>query len=51
MTSEGGLTTLYYFTDGDDGGISTGSLVQDNNGNFYGTTSDGGSAGYGTIFR
>jgi uncharacterized repeat protein (TIGR03803 family) len=41
---------LYGFTGGNDGGNSIGNLVLDTNGNLYGTTSAGGSAGVGVIF-
>jgi uncharacterized repeat protein (TIGR03803 family) len=38
-------TELYDFTGGSDGGAPYSNLVQDANGNFYGTTSAGGSTG------
>jgi uncharacterized repeat protein (TIGR03803 family) len=46
------LTTLYAFggTNGD-GGTPEAGLVQDGDGNFYGTTVGGGANGYGTVFR
>ncbi len=45
------LTTLYSFN-GPDGANPAGGLVQDTNGNFYGTTSDNGfTSQYGTAFR
>ena len=44
------LTTLYSFTGGTSGEYLFGALVQDSEGNFYGTTEYGGSSGYGTIF-
>jgi uncharacterized repeat protein (TIGR03803 family) len=52
MTPQGVLTTLYSFcsqascTDGADPG---GGLVEGTNGNFYGTTSEGGTNGSGTL--
>jgi uncharacterized repeat protein (TIGR03803 family) len=59
ITPTGTLTTLYNFCsvvgnglclDGED---PVGALVQDTNGNFYGTTYHGGSSpnGYGTVFK
>ena len=50
-TLSGAVTTLYTFADGATGGNPYGSLVQVINGNFYGTTADGGTNGYGTLFR
>jgi uncharacterized repeat protein (TIGR03803 family) len=48
-------TTLYDFTGGADGEFPTnGSLILDNQGRLYGTTSGGvtsGSSGYGTVYR
>jgi uncharacterized repeat protein (TIGR03803 family) len=42
---------LYSFTDGVDGGYPAAPLVFDSNGNLYGTTSNGGANGYGTVFE
>jgi uncharacterized repeat protein (TIGR03803 family) len=42
---------LYSFTGGDDGAYPNGSLLQDNLGDFYGTTREGGSSGLGTVFE
>jgi uncharacterized repeat protein (TIGR03803 family) len=53
ITPGGSLTTLYSFCpqsgcpDGDD---PRGTLVQDTNGNLYGTTFAGGANGFGTVF-
>jgi uncharacterized repeat protein (TIGR03803 family) len=44
------LSTLYTFTGGMDGGTPNG-LMQETNGNFYGTTQTGGSNNSGTIFQ
>lgn len=43
-------TVLYTFT-GPDGSSPTGALVRDGNGNFYGTTTQGGAFGHGTVFE
>jgi uncharacterized repeat protein (TIGR03803 family) len=54
VTTAGKLTTLYNFcskADCTDGESPDGALVQASNGNFYGTTTDGGAKNYGTIFE
>jgi uncharacterized repeat protein (TIGR03803 family) len=51
MGLNGGLTTLYNFTVGTNGANPYGRLVQGTNGNFYGTTFQGGKNGDGTLFR
>ena len=52
MTPAGVLTTLYSFTgSGTDGTNPEANLIQGSDGNFYGTTANGGSSGDGTIFR
>jgi uncharacterized repeat protein (TIGR03803 family) len=43
LTPAGVLTTLYSFTNGNDGGNPVAQLVQGGDGNFYGTTSSGGT--------
>ena len=50
MTPTGVLTTLHLFsyTDGANPGAT---LIQASDGNFYGTTSGGGTPGPGTIFK
>jgi uncharacterized repeat protein (TIGR03803 family) len=50
ITPGGALTTLHSFDD-TDGAYPYGGVVQATNGNFYGTTSDGGDSGYGTVFQ
>jgi len=53
ITPEGSLTTLYSFcaqTNCTDGS-NPGGLIQATDGNFYGTTSSGGTPGYGTVFQ
>ena len=52
ITSQGRLTTLYGFcaqADCADGSYPS-SLIQATDDNFYGTTSEGGAYGYGTVF-
>ena len=55
ITPGGTLTTLYSFcsqTNCTDGANPDAGLVQAANGNFYGTTQDGGTNGdYGTVFK
>jgi uncharacterized repeat protein (TIGR03803 family) len=50
-TPDGVETDLYTFSGGNDGGAPQSSLIADNNGNLYGTTSGGGAHGRGTVFR
>ena len=51
ITPGGVLTTLHNFTGtGTDGEVPQSALVQGSDGNFYGTTSGGGSNSDGTIF-
>ncbi len=45
------LRSSYDFTGGSDGANPMGSVVLDASGNVYGTTSSGGSHGYGVIFE
>jgi uncharacterized repeat protein (TIGR03803 family) len=49
--TNGGLTSLYSFTGGNDGANPQAALVQGSDGNFYGTTVNGGTDGYGTVFQ
>ena len=51
ISSNGALTTLVSFTNGLDGGYPYSSLIQAGDGNFYGTTLEGGLTGGGTAFR
>jgi uncharacterized repeat protein (TIGR03803 family) len=44
-------TVLYNFTGGTDGSNPFARVVLDNNGNLYGTTSQGGAAGQGVVFK
>jgi uncharacterized protein (TIGR03437 family) len=45
------VTTLYTFTGKGDGSGASAGLVQATDGNFYGTTLDGGAASNGSVFR
>jgi uncharacterized repeat protein (TIGR03803 family) len=54
MTLRGTLTTLYSFcslSNCTDGQGPYGTLVQGANGDFYGTTEEGGANGFGTVFK
>jgi uncharacterized repeat protein (TIGR03803 family) len=52
MTPDGRLTTLYSFTGGNDGAHPVGGLLQTgSDGNFYGTTLQGGANNLGCVFR
>jgi len=56
ISTAGKLETLFHFCVADDGSCTDGAivhggLVQAANSLFYGTTEQGGSAGYGTIFK
>jgi uncharacterized repeat protein (TIGR03803 family) len=51
ISATGALTSLYSFTGGKDGGYPSAALVQGSDGNFFGTTSEGGTNGAGTVFK
>ena len=51
VTSSGTETVLYSFGNSSDGDFPTDALVQGSDGNFYGTTTNGGSRNAGTVFR
>ena len=51
MTLSGGFGAIYSFTDGTTGAYPYARLAQGTNGNFYGATEQGGTNGYGTLFR
>jgi uncharacterized repeat protein (TIGR03803 family) len=45
------FTTLHRFSGGTDGGVPESRLIFDQSGNLYGTTSQGGTYGYGVAFK
>src|SRR5215469_797220 len=51
VATDGTETVLYSFTDGSDGAYPSSTLVSDKTGNLYGTASDGGANGNGTVFE
>ena len=51
MTSAGAVTVLHSFAGAADGSTPLAGLIQTEDGNFYGTTSLGGSANLGTVFK
>ena len=50
ITPKGTLTTLHIF-DNTDGTLPAGTMVQGTDGDFYGTTFEGGVNSYGTVFK
>ena len=51
ISTNGALTSLYSFTGGNDGKAPLGALVQGSDGDFYGTTANGGTHNWGTVFK
>lgn len=51
VDSTGAETVLYTFSGGADGRYPFAGVVMDSSGNLYGTTINGGSAGYGVAFK
>lgn len=51
LSPSGAVTTVYSFTGGNDGSHPSADLIQSSDGNFYGTTSQGGAYNAGTVFR
>src|SRR5208282_5784571 len=50
LSPDGTFTNLYKFSGGNDGGFPYANLVEGNDGNFYGTTTSGGTNQIGTVF-
>jgi uncharacterized repeat protein (TIGR03803 family) len=51
LSPKGGLMVLHAFAGQADGAIPFGGLVRDKSGNLFGTTSRGGTANFGTVFK
>jgi uncharacterized repeat protein (TIGR03803 family) len=51
VTPSGTETLLYSFAGGSDGEHPYAGVIQGSDGNFYGTTYQGGASGYGTVFE
>jgi uncharacterized repeat protein (TIGR03803 family) len=51
LAPNGHETMLYVFTGGSDGGFPFGDVILDPAGNLYGTTVQGGTANFGTVFE
>jgi uncharacterized repeat protein (TIGR03803 family) len=51
VTPSGTETVLYSFAGGTDGEHPYAGVIQGSDGNFYGTTYQGGASGYGTVFK
>jgi uncharacterized repeat protein (TIGR03803 family) len=51
VTSDSAVSTVHDFAAGADGGTPTTTLIQGIDGNLYGSTSQAGEAGFGTIFQ
>jgi uncharacterized repeat protein (TIGR03803 family) len=51
LDTTGKETVLYNFTGGSDGANPSASVIRDSAGNLYGTTYDGGTSGFGVVFK
>jgi len=51
ISPSGSCSNLYLFSGGSDGKTPLAGLVQGSDGNFYGTTSQGGTNGHGNVFK
>jgi uncharacterized repeat protein (TIGR03803 family) len=51
VNTAGQETVLHSFTGGADGAFPSGGVIRDSAGNLYGTTQEGGTAGYGVVFK
>jgi uncharacterized repeat protein (TIGR03803 family) len=51
LDATGGYTVLYNFTGGADGSQPGAGVIRDSAGDLYGTTTRGGSAGWGVVYK
>lgn len=51
VSNSGKFKVLYAFSGGDDGGVPTGSLLEDTSENIYGVTGSGGIDQWGTVYK
>jgi uncharacterized repeat protein (TIGR03803 family) len=51
VDAAGQETVLYNFSGGADGGVPLAGVIRDSAGNFYGTATSGGSAGWGVVYK
>jgi uncharacterized repeat protein (TIGR03803 family) len=51
VAPDGTETVLYSFAGGNDGADPAAAVIADSSGNLYGTTYNGGTAGFGTVFK
>ena len=51
LDTSGNLTALYSFTGADDGGLPEAGVIRDSAGNLYGTTTYGGTANAGVVYK
>lgn len=51
ITPDGSQTVLYSFQSGTDGAYPDGCLLRESTGNLFGTTEEGGTYGFGTVFE
>jgi uncharacterized repeat protein (TIGR03803 family) len=51
IAPDGTESVLYAFKDGGDGAVPDAGVIADASGNFYGTTSQGGTSNLGTVFK
>jgi uncharacterized repeat protein (TIGR03803 family) len=51
VDSAGNETVLHTFTGGADGGSPDAGVIRDSKGNLYGTAGQGGTAGYGAVYK